>query len=59
MIDTPDLDTAVFIRILQNTVVEGRGTDEDGGMNGKVGDIAILRWTDAKALVEAGTAELV
>lgn len=59
MIDTPDLDTAVFIRILRDTVVDGHGTDEDGGMNGKSGDIAIIRWSDAKSLVEAGSAELV
>ncbi|KAH7026534.1 DNA replication complex GINS protein SLD5 [Microdochium trichocladiopsis] len=59
MIDTPDLDTAVFIRILKDAIVEGRGTDEDGGMNGKIGDIAILRWSDAKPLIQAGSAELV
>lgn len=59
MIDTPDLDSAVFIRILQDTVVEGHGTDEDGGMNGSIGDIAIIRWSDAKSLVETGSAELV
>lgn len=59
MIDTPDLDTAVFIRLLRECLVEGRGTDEDGGMGGKSGDILILRWSDAKSLVDAGNAELV
>lgn len=59
MIDTPDLDTAVFIRLLRDCLVEGRGTDEDGSMDGKNGDILILRWADAKPLVDAGNAELV
>lgn len=59
MIDTPDLDTAVFIRLLRDYLVEGRGTDEDGSMDGKNGDILILRWSDAKPLVDAGNAELV
>ncbi|ROW11505.1 hypothetical protein VMCG_01208 [Cytospora schulzeri] len=59
MIDTPDLDTAVFIRLLRDCLVEGRGIDEDGSMNGKNGDILILRWSDAKPLVDAADAELV
>ncbi|PSS03668.1 DNA replication complex GINS protein SLD5 [Coniella lustricola] len=59
MIDTPDLDTAVFIRLLRDCLVLGKGVDEDGSMNGKSGDILILRWSDAKSLVETGQAELV
>lgn len=59
MIDAPDLGTAVFIRLLRDTMVEGKGTDADGEMAGKDGDIVILRWSDAKALVEDGSAELV
>lgn len=59
MIDTPDLDTAVFIRLLRDCLVEGRGIDEDGSLNGKNGDILILRWSDAKPLVDAAHAELV
>ena len=59
MIDAPDLDAAVFIRLLRPCLVEGRGIDEDGSMNGKNGDILILRWSDAKPLVDAGDAELV
>jgi GINS complex subunit 4 len=59
MIDSPDLDTAVFIRILRDAVVEGKGTDSDGAMAGKMGDILILRWSSAKHLVESGDAELV
>ena len=59
MIDTPDLETAVFIRLLKDCIVEGHGTDADGAMEGQDGDIIILRWSDAKPLVEAGNAELV
>ncbi|KAI1493721.1 hypothetical protein F4809DRAFT_650461 [Biscogniauxia mediterranea] len=59
MIDTPDLDTAVFLRLLKDTLVEGRGTDTDGGMNGRYGDIVILRWSDAKPLVDSARAEVI
>ncbi len=59
MIDAPDLDTAVFIRLLRDSLVEGRGTDADGGIEGKDGDILILRWSDAKPLIDADSAELV
>ncbi|KAI1399962.1 GINS complex, Sld5 component [Hypoxylon fuscum] len=59
MIDTPDLEAAVFIRLLRDTLVEGRGTDADGRMDGKNGDVVILRWSDAKKLVESGFAEIV
>ena len=59
MIDSPDLDAAVFIRLLRDCVVEGRGTDADGAMEGKDGDILILRWSDAKSLVASASAELV
>ncbi|KAI1375517.1 GINS complex, Sld5 component [Hypoxylon crocopeplum] len=59
MIDSPDLDTAVFIRLLRDTLVEGRGTDADGDMNGKNGDIVILRWSDARKLVDSELAEIV
>jgi GINS complex subunit 4 len=59
MIDGPDLDAGVFIRLLRNTVVLGRGTEDDGEVDGKDGDILILRWSDAKPLVDSGTAELV
>ncbi|KAI0136314.1 hypothetical protein BJ170DRAFT_677193 [Xylariales sp. AK1849] len=59
MIDTPDLETAVFIRLLRDTHVEARGTDADGELDGKAGDIIILRWLDAKLLVDSASAELV
>ncbi|KAH8675341.1 hypothetical protein BX600DRAFT_507586 [Xylariales sp. PMI_506] len=59
MVDSPDLEAAVFIRLLKDTLVEGRGTDADDRMDTKVGDIVILRWADAKPLVDSATAELV
>lgn len=59
MIDAPDLDTAVFVRLLRAAVVEGRGTDSDDTIDGREGDILILRWSSAKPLVETGDAELV
>lgn len=59
MIDVPDLDAAVFVRLLRDMVVEGRGTDADNAMDGKYGDVMILRWSSAKPLVDAGDAELV
>ncbi|OIW34394.1 GINS complex, Sld5 component [Coniochaeta ligniaria NRRL 30616] len=59
MIDSPDLDTAVFVRLLRDTMVESRGIDADGALEGKDGSILILRWSDAKPLVDKGDAELV
>lgn len=59
MIDSPDLDTAVFIRMLKDGDVHGEGTDADVTLPAENGDILILRWSSAKRLVEAGDAELV
>jgi GINS complex subunit 4 len=59
MIETPDLESAVFIRLLKDTPVEGRGVDEDTALDMSESDILILRWSDAKPLVEKGSAELV
>lgn len=59
MVDGPDLDAAVFIRLLRDSAVVGRGTDTDDTMDGKTGDVVILRWSDARPLVQSGRAELV
>ena len=59
MITAPDLDTAVFVRILRDAMVEGKGTDSDGNMDARYGDVLILRWSSAQRLVEEGVAELV
>ncbi|KAI5466130.1 hypothetical protein BGZ63DRAFT_348115 [Mariannaea sp. PMI_226] len=59
MIDTPDLDAAVFIRMLRDRDVHGLGTDNDNTLPAANGDILILRWSSAKPLVDEGDAELV
>lgn len=59
MIDAPDLDTAVFIRMLRDRAVNGKGTDTDNTLPAVSGDVLILRWSSAKPLVEEGDAELV
>ncbi|EHK24753.1 uncharacterized protein TRIVIDRAFT_30972 [Trichoderma virens Gv29-8] len=59
MIDSPDLDTAVFVRLLRDKDVFGKGTDVDTILPAANGDVLILRWSSAKGLVEDGDAELV
>ncbi|TWU74460.1 GINS complex subunit [Metarhizium rileyi] len=59
MIDAPDLDTAVFIRMLKGRDVQGDGTDADVTLPAEEGDVLILRWSSARALVQDGDAELV
>ncbi|KID77003.1 DNA replication complex GINS protein sld5, partial [Metarhizium brunneum ARSEF 3297] len=59
MIDAPDLDTAVFIRMLRSADVHGSGTDADVTLPAEEGDVLILRWSSARALVQDGDAELV
>lgn len=59
MIDTPNLDTAVFIRVLRDCVVEGKGRDADDEMEARAGEVVVSRWSDVKRLVERGDAELV
>lgn len=59
MVDGPDLDTAVFVRMLRDTLVEGRGRDADDQMDARAGEILVIRWADVKELVEKGDAELV
>ncbi|KAG5952779.1 GINS complex subunit [Claviceps sorghi] len=59
MIDCPDLDTAVFVRMLRDKDVYGQGTDADVTLPAAEGDVLILRWSNAKVLVQDGDAELV
>ncbi|CEJ90536.1 Putative DNA replication complex GINS protein SLD5 [[Torrubiella] hemipterigena] len=59
MIDQPDLETAVFVRMLIDKDVYGRGTDADNVVAAENGDILIMRWSSAKDMVDAGDAELV
>lgn len=59
MVETPDVDKAVFVRALQGTQepIYAEGTDTFFEM-GK-GDIFVVRWSGVKALVEEGIAELI
>ena len=59
MIDSPELDAAVFVRLLRDKDVHGRGTDRDNTLPAENGDILIMRWSSAKPLVDDGVAELV
>jgi len=59
MVDAPDLETAVFVRMLRDAYVEGRGRDEDNTMDAKRGDVLVVRWADIKGVVERGDAELI
>jgi len=59
MVDAPDLESAVFIRLLSDSAVRGRGVDGDDDADFQESDIVILRWSDAKPFVESGRAELV
>ncbi len=59
MVDTPDLDTAVFVRVLEDCTVEGRGIGEDERMEAVKGEVLIARWSGIKGLVVSGRAELV
>ncbi|GKT99703.1 dna replication complex gins protein sld5 [Fusarium langsethiae] len=59
MIDSPDLDTAVFIRMLRDKDVYGKGTDADITLPAENGDVLIIRWSSAKHMVDVGDAELV
>lgn len=62
MVDAPDDESAVFVRLLREdarfAVVRGVESDMKD-LGGKVGDIFIVRWRDARDLVKSGGAELV
>jgi GINS complex subunit 4 len=58
MVDTPDLDQAVFIRALDDVgdiIVPGT----DVRCDVRRGDIWVLRWSAVKEIVERGDAELI
>ena len=59
MIETPDVDKAVFVRALRDTEepIYVEGTDTYFEM--RRGDVFVVRWTAVKALVERGEAELI
>ncbi|EKG21237.1 GINS complex subunit Sld5 [Macrophomina phaseolina MS6] len=60
MIDTPDLDTAVFCRVLRDIgVVSVGGVDEDREVEMKRGDVLVVRWRVVRERVLAGDIELI
>ena len=59
MIDSPDVDSVVFIRMLRDKDVHGEGTDADNTLAASDGDVLILRWSSARQLVLDQHAELV
>jgi GINS complex subunit 4 len=59
MVDGPDLETAVFIRVLRDTSIVGSGRDKDDHFDAVAGEVVVVRWSDVRDLVERGDAELV
>lgn len=60
MIDAPDLDTAVFCRVLRDVGVVGvGGVEEDREVEMNRGDVLVVRWRVVRERVLAGDIELV
>lgn len=59
MVEAPDQDTPVFVRLLRDRHVHAKGTDTDNTLPAQTGDVLILRWSSAKPLVDDADAELV
>ena len=59
MIETPDMDKAVFVRAVKDVAepVYVEGTDTYFEM--RRGDVYVVRWSAVKGLVEGGEAELI
>lgn len=59
MIETPDVDKAVFVRALRDidNLIYVEGTDM--GFQMSKGDIYVVRWSAIRQLVLSGDAELI
>jgi GINS complex subunit 4 len=58
MVDAPDLDRAVFVRVLRDVgEVEVKGTDVRCEL--KRGDVWVLRWSAVRDIVGKGDGELI
>jgi len=59
MVETPDVDKAVFVRGVRDVEepVYVEGTDTYFEM--RRGDVYVVRWSAVRGLVEAGEAELI
>lgn len=59
MIEQPDLDKTVFVRILRNSDEEIRVPGTDINFTLEEGSVMVVRWSAVKELVERGDAELI
>lgn len=60
MIDTPDLDSAVFCRVLRDAgTIEIQGEQGIGEVELRRGNVWVLRWRDIRKGVLAGDVELI
>lgn len=61
MVDAPDVDTAVFCRVLRDSAgaIEIQGENGVGHVELVRGDVWILRWSGIRSLVLSGDVELV
>jgi GINS complex subunit 4 len=59
MIETPDLDKAVFVRALQDSESPIFVPGTDMGFQMLRGDIYVVRWSAVRELVLRGDAELI
>ena len=60
MVDSPDLDTAVFCRVLRDAgTVEIQGEQGIGEIELSRGDVWVLRWRDVRKGVLEGDVELI
>jgi len=60
MVDAPDLDTAVFIRVLRDVEqpVMVHGEQGEGEVDLRRGGVWVLRWRDVRVGVISGDLEL-
>jgi len=60
MVDTPDEETAVFVRVLRNAgSVVVQGEQGVGEVELRRGDVWVLRWGDVRKTVLAGDLEMI
>jgi GINS complex subunit 4 len=59
MVERPDEETAVWVRMRRDAVVEGRGRDGDDVYEAVRGEVLVVRWSDVREGVGAGVMELV
>lgn len=60
MIDAPDLDTAVFCRVLKDVgLVSVGGVEDDREVEMRRGDVLVVRWRVVRERVLAGDVELI